>query len=155
MQSLNQPSDSNNFQSDHIALLQLSLRRLISSELIPKELATGIEAFSAPFALLSHNTAVDPVFNYANQTAMELFELSWNEFTALPSRLSAEAPNREERALLLAKVTAHGFIQNYSGIRISKTGRRFLIEEALVWNLTDEHGVYSGQAALIPHWKYL
>ena len=52
-----------------------------------------------------------------------------------PSRLTAEAPNREERARLLAAVTTRGFIDDYSGIRISNTGRRFRIAQATVWNL--------------------
>lgn len=58
----------------------------------------------------------------------------------MPSRLTAEAPNRAERARLLAEVTARGFIEDYSGRRISHTGQRFLIERATVWNLTDAEG---------------
>ena len=41
------------------------------------------------------------------------------------SASAAEAPLREERARLLAAVAANGFIDDYSGIRISKSGRRF------------------------------
>jgi len=66
-----------------------------------------------------------------------------------------EAPNREERARLLAAVTARGFIDDYSGIRISKTGRRFRIAQATVWNLLDEHGRYAGQAAMFSRWEFL
>ena len=72
-----------------------------------------------------------------------------------PSRLTAEAPNREERARLLAAVTKHGFIDDYSGIRISKTGRRFRIAQATVWNLLDEKGNYAGQAAMFSRWEFL
>ena len=46
--------------------------------------------YEAPFALVSHNTDSDPRFNYANRTALTLFEMNWNEFTTLPSRMSAE-----------------------------------------------------------------
>ncbi len=81
--------------------------------------------------------------------------MSWDELTRTPSRLTAEAPNREERARLLAAVTAHGFIDDYSGIRISKTGRRFRIAQATVWNLLDEHGIYAGQAAMFSRWEFL
>jgi len=56
--------------------------------------------------------------------------MSWAELTRTPSRLTAEAPNREERARLLAAVTARGFIDDYSGVRISKSGRRFRIARA-------------------------
>ena len=58
----------------------------------------------------------------------------------MPSRLTAEAPDRAERARLLAEVTARGFIDDYSGVRISHTGPRFQIQRATVWNLTDDQG---------------
>ena len=81
--------------------------------------------------------------------------MSWAELTRTPSRLTAEAPNREERARLLAAVTAQGFIDDYSGIRISKTGRRFRIQQATVWNLLDDQGHYCGQAACFSQWHFL
>ena len=65
----------------------------------------------------------------------------------MPSRLTAEAPDRIERARLLAEVAARGSIDDYSGVRISRTGQRFRIEQATVWNLTDETGQRCGQAA--------
>jgi hypothetical protein len=111
--------------------------------------------FAAPLVLVSHGTEADPVLNYGNAAALSLWEMSWAELTRTPSRLTAEAPNREERARLLAAVAAHGFIDDYSGIRISKTGRRFRIAQATVWNLIDERGAYAGQAAMFSHWEFL
>ena len=70
-------------------------------------------------------------------------------------RLTAQAPNREERARLLAQVAAKGYIDDYSGVRISRKGRRFRIERATVWNLTDENGSPCGQAATFSKWKPL
>ena len=55
----------------------------------------------------------------------------------------------------VAAVTARGFIDDYSGIRISKMGRRFRIEQATVWNLLDEHKNHAGQAALFSQWEFL
>lgn len=81
--------------------------------------------------------------------------MSWDELTRTPSRLTAEAPNREERARLLAAVTQNGFIDDYSGVRISKTGRRFKISRATVWNLLDANQNYFGQAAMFSEWKFL
>jgi hypothetical protein len=92
---------------------------------------------------------------YGNQTALDRFAMSWVEFTQLPSTHSAEPVNREERARLLAEVKAHGFIHNYAGVRIAKDGRRFRIEQATVWNLTDKEGVYRGQAACFARWTDL
>jgi hypothetical protein len=128
-------------------------RELLAGDFPPTELAENV--FHAPFVLVSHGTETDPVLNYGNATALKLWEMSWDELTRTPSRLTAEAPNREERARLLAAVTANGFIDDYSGIRISKSGRRFRIAQATVWNLRDERGVYCGQAAMFSHWEFL
>jgi hypothetical protein len=111
--------------------------------------------FNAPFILVSHGTEADPVLNYGNQAALTLWEMSWAELTRTPSRLTAEAPNREERARLLAEVTANGFIENYSGVRISKSGRRFRITQATVWNLLDAQGQPAGQAAAFSRLEFL
>lgn len=108
--------------------------------------------WEAPFALVSHGTEPDPVFNYANRTALGLFEMSWEAFTRLPSRLSAEPVNREARAALLARVSVHGYIDDYAGVRISATGRRFTIRDAVVWNVVDGEGVHHGQAAMFARW---
>jgi hypothetical protein len=52
-------------------------------------------------------------------------------------------------------VTANGFINDYQGVRISKTGKRFQIRNAIVWNLTDSAGIYQGQAACFADWEFL
>jgi len=109
----------------------------------------------APFGLLAHNSASDPVFVYGNKVAQQLFEYGWDELVGLPSRLSAEAPNREQRQRFLTDVQRHGFVTGYCGIRISKSGKRFVIEDATVWQLIDAEGRYHGQAALLPKATYL
>jgi len=128
-------------------------RDLLPGNFSPEDFAEKI--FHAPFALVSHGTEADPILNYGNAAALALWEMSWAELTRTPSRLTAEAPNREERARLLAAVTALGFIDDYSGIRISKAGRRFRIARATVWNLIDERGNYSGQTAMFSRWELL
>lgn len=111
--------------------------------------------FEADFALLSHGTRPEPVFNYANRTAMRLFGMSRDEITRLPSRYSAEPMLREERAGFLERVAAHGYVDDYCGIRIARDGSKFMIENATVWNLVDGEGGFCGQAALIPQWRRL
>ncbi len=103
--------------------------------------------FRAPFVVVSHGIEADPVFNYGNASALARFEMTWAEFVALPSRFSAEPVNRDERARLLAAVTAKGYIDDYAGVRIAKSGPRFRIRRATVWNLIDAAGVFRGQAA--------
>lgn len=108
-----------------------------------------------PYAVVSHGTQPDPVFNYANSAALKLFETSWEAFTALPSRFSAEPLAREERERLLQRVSQYGYIDDYSGVRISSSGKRFRILDATVWNLIDEKGQPYGQAALLKAWQAL
>ena len=128
-------------------------RDLLAGSFPPAELAEKV--FHAPFVLVSHGTEADPVLNYGNAAALALWEMSWAELTRTPSRLTAEAPDREERARLLEAVKTRGFIDDYSGVRISKTGRRFRIAQATVWNLISETGRPCGQAAMFSHWEFL
>lgn len=111
--------------------------------------------FHAPFVVLSHGAEPDPILNYGNETALALWQMSWETFTRTPSRLTAEPGNREERARQLEAVTRTGFIQNYRGIRISSQCRRFRIDQAIVWNLLDETNQPCGQAATFCQWEYL
>jgi len=103
--------------------------------------------WNAPRAIVAHGTESDSIFFYGNRLALQLFEMSFEEFTRLPSRFSAEPVAREVRAQLLEIVTRKGYVDNYSGLRIAKSGRGFMIENGTVWNLVDEHGVPQGQAA--------
>jgi len=105
--------------------------------------------FQFPFAVLAHNTLQDPVFIYGNVKALSTFEYSWEEFTTLPSRLSAETINQADRQKLLDEAKEKGFVTSYEGFRISKTGKRFYIKNVILWNLIDENGINHGQAAVI------
>ena len=146
------------FVKAQTACLARSLKHWTGRELLPGvsdpvELAQKV--FEAPFVLVSHGTEADPVLNYGNASALALWEMSWEELTRTPSRLTAEAPNREERAKLLEAVTARGFIDDYSGVRISKGGRRFRIRRATVWNLLTEKNEPCGQAAMFDRWEFI
>lgn len=107
----------------------------------------------ASYCVVAHNTDPDPRFIYANRAAQACFGYDWHEFTALPSRLSAEAPDREERQRLLDAVDRNGFAAGYRGLRITKSGQRFWIEDGVVWQLVDSRGVLRGQAATFGQWR--
>ena len=111
--------------------------------------------YFSPSVVASHTNADDPILNYGNRQALALWEGTWEEFTGIPSRLTAEPVNQPERARMLEQVAMHGFITDYQGIRISRTGRRFLVEQATVWNILDDHGTIRGQAATFSHWQPL
>lgn len=105
--------------------------------------------WDAPVAIVSHGVEPDPVFNYGNALALKLFEYSWDAFTRLPSRYSAEIDQQEARAELLAQVSRYGFFDGYHGVRVSQRGKRFKILDATIWNVLDVDGVKHGQAAII------
>jgi PAS domain-containing protein len=125
---------------------------LLNADIPPADAARWLYE-DAPFCVLAHNTEADPRFIYANRSAQQCFEYSWNEMITLHSRLSAEEPNREERARLIGLVRTQGFITDYRGLRIAKSGRRFWIEDGTVWNLVDRDGRYHGQAATFSQWS--
>ena len=152
------PGPANRYRVEHAERLRRAFHALIGRDLIDPALppeAAAAALFHAPFIVLSHDAAPDPILTYGNWKALELFELSWEDLTRMPSRYTAEAPDRAERARLLAQVAARGFIDDYSGVRISRAGKRFLIERATVWNLTDDQGQPCGQAATFREWRYL
>ncbi len=121
-------------------------------DLIPE----GAQAlFRAPLVVAASNDDPDPLLIYGNRKALELWELPWEKFTRTPARQTAEPMEQPARDRFLAEVRKNGFVEDYRGVRISSTGRRFLIPKAAVWNLLDEAGRYRGQAAAFDHWEYL
>lgn len=70
----------------------------------------------------------------------------------MPSRHSAEPVAQAERESLLARVATHGYIENYAGVRIARSGRRFRVSSATVRNLLDSDGRCCGQAACFSDW---
>lgn len=126
---------------------------LISSRGPSLDVAKGL--FEAPMVVVSHGLGPDPVLNYGNQRALDLWEMTWDSFIHTPSRLTAEIINRAERAKMLDLVSEQGYYKNYQGIRVTGTGKQFRIEGGMVWNLIDETGEYRGQAATFKDWTYL
>jgi len=111
--------------------------------------------FAAPFAILSHGTEADPILDYANGTALRLWEMTPEQLLETPSRLTAEPAIREARERLLSEISAKGIYTGYQGVRISRTGKRFRIENVTIWNVTGSNGAAAGQAAVFAHWTNL
>jgi len=140
-------------------LILTNYRRLFGRDLVDvgDSLRSAQNLFEAPLVVLSAlgPPGSDHLFNYANRAALALFEYDLNELIGQPSSTSAEPLHRDERRRLLDEVSRHGFIENYSGVRISKNGRRFRINNATVFNLLDRSGHYLGQAATFADWTPL
>ena len=142
----------------HVQLLLDSFARLLGRELIFRQGSAEVQAerlFQAPFVVVSHGTEADPILNYGNAAALALWEMDLATLTRTPSRLTAEPVHRDERARLLERTRRDGYVDDYAGIRISSTGRRFQIEQAIVWNLVDAAGIHRGQAATFDRWTPL
>jgi MEKHLA domain-containing protein len=138
---------------DFFALLTGSFARLVGTKLVPEGASPEWLYADAPFAVLAHDTAPDPKFIYANRCAQTCFEYDWDEMVSMPSRLSAEAPDRAARQALLDAVAERGFMSGYRGLRVAKSGRHFIIEDGIVWELLDQDGLRHGQAATFHSWR--
>ncbi|MFF5076592.1 MEKHLA domain-containing protein [Actinoplanes sp. NPDC000266] len=131
--------------------LKLTGRPLAPEDLAGEDLARWL--YEAPFGLLVHDTSPDPLFVYANRKAQEIFGYTRDEFTGLPSRLSAGVQDRESRRLFMDAVRRDGVVDGYRGPRVRKDGRQFWLEDATVWNVLDTDSSVVGQAALIRRWS--
>mmetsp|Transcript_6068 Transcript_6068/g.18293 ORF Transcript_6068/g.18293 Transcript_6068/m.18293 type:complete len:219 (-) Transcript_6068:290-946(-) len=147
------PSVDNLWHRDWVWLLDDSLRRLHGSALLPSPRASASHCASLAandeLVCVSHEASSgEPIFNYATQAALDVFEMSWDEFVSTPSKHSADPLEQAERDELLRRVDERGFVDDFAFVRISKTGRRFRISSAVIWNVDDGAGRLLGQAAL-------
>ena len=73
-----------------------------------KKAAVGyaFNLFNVRSVVVSHGVQDDPILNYANARALQLWETDWKSLTQMPSRKTAEPMEREERQHLLDQV--HG-----------------------------------------------
>jgi MEKHLA domain-containing protein len=135
-----------------------SYRHWTRRELIERIDEPDVQAyrlFQAPFVVVSHGAETDPILNYGNQMALDLWEMTWDQLVQIPSRLTAEPINRAEREWMLEQAKTRGYLDTYRGVRITSTGRRFLVENALIWNIVDAEGQRVGQAATFSTWSFL
>ncbi len=142
-------------QRTRIACIEETYRRLTGRPLVAACDDLVGTLWSAPFAIVAHGIEVDPIFFFGNRVALDLFEMNFASFTRLPSRFSAEPVLRQDRARLLDRVTRDGLIEDYAGVRVSATGKRFHIANASVWNVTDADGRLVGQAAAFADWVHI
>lgn len=127
-----------------------SYEKLLNKSLMNREgdeINQAKQLFFLDRIVYSHNTEPDPIYNYSNQKGLELWEMNWQQLTTTPSRMTTQPLLREEREKLLQETINKGFIENYEGVRISRTGKKYLVKDITVWNLTDNEGNFCGQAA--------
>lgn len=150
---MDRPSDKNAYQADHAALLLRCYEERIGEPLIASD--DPREVYEAPFAILSHDISEDPILTYGNLASQRLWDISWEELTQMPSRLTAEPGHRDQRAAMFEEMRKTGAIRNYEGVRIAKSGQRFRIRNATIWSLTDLNGDKVGEAATFKEYTLL
>ena len=144
-----------------VSILLLSHRRAFDCPLLASDRPgtsrrlTAQELFNSSMAVLAHNNAGDPALTYANATALRLWKRPWSEMVGMPSRLTAAQSERNERSASLKQALARDAINTYSGIRVDRCGRPFMIHNARIWTLWDEEGRRCGQAAAFSSWWWL
>ena len=113
------------------------------------------ELFACGFPVLAHGTEQDPQLSYANAAALQLWDSHWDELIGMPSRLTAPNSERAERSSALGQAQRLDAVRHYRGIRISRQGRRFMINNAKIWTLWDAEERVFGQAACFSDWWWL
>lgn len=137
-------------------LLLDSFRYWVGRDLLERNGSADQQAqalFDAPFVLISHGGEPEPILNYGNRAALQLWEMTWEQLTSTPSRQTAEPADREERGRMLALAKEQGYCTGYRGVRVSASGRRFLVMDATVWNVLDHRSKRVGQAATFSRWS--
>ena len=111
------------------------------------------ELFSLQKVVLAHNNQEDPCLIYANAYALRLWGRNWNEMINMPSRHTAPTNNQIQREVALKHAKIKHAVQGYQGIRISKNGQKFLINNARIWTIWSHDRSPLGQAAAFTNWS--
>lgn len=134
----------------HLEIIKYSYTLLTSRDLPLSSNDNLINAFDqCSFPIASHDNSSEPLFNYANRAALNLFKMTSKQMIGLPSKDSALPIDQDERSLILEQVIKYGFIEHYQGKRVASDQSIFHIQDATVWNLLDHEKKYYGQAVII------
>ena len=114
-----------------------------------------LKLFRCGFPVLAHGTGDDPRLTYANAAALQLWETNWEALIGLPSRCTAPEEEQKERRSALVQAKRLEAMTGYSGIRVSRNGRRFMIRNARIWTLQDGERQICGQAASFSDWHWI
>ena len=129
-----------------------SYRRLLGRDLVARSGDPGEDArrlFHLPLAVLAHDTSTDPLLDWANLAAGRAFDAAPESLLGRPSADTAPADAVADRNELFDVLARQGFVTGYSGVRISLSGRRFVIDDVTVFEVADAAGRPAGHAAVI------
>lgn len=129
-----------------------SYSRHVGRELVERSGDAAEDArqlFDLPLAVLAHDAAPRPLLDWANLAAARAFDATPETLLGVPSADTAPADAVADRRALFEVLAAHGCVVGYSGVRVSLTGRRFVIDDVTVFEITDAAGRPAGHAAVI------
>jgi hypothetical protein len=139
-----------------LPLIAESFARLAGKPLVDPAKG-GIEEamWLAPRVILAQGIEAVPRIFYANRLTLDLYEMTASAFIGMPSHLCAEPIRRAELLRMFSRLDKEDIIEGYNGVRIASSGRRFRVDTAQTWNVTDAQGKRVAQAATYSEWKYL
>ena len=111
--------------------------------------------FACGFPVLAHGAEPRSKAQLRQRCGPAAVGNHWDELIGMPSRLTAPETERAERSSALGQAKRLDAVQNYRGIRISRKGRRFMINKARIWTLWDAEERVCGQAACFSDWWWL
>ena len=96
------------------------------------------DLFESSCVVVSHGVEPDPILNYGKSNGLgPVGELSWDREPIRHPPDSRPSPDPAEREECWNAGEIEGYFDGYRGVRISSTGKRFLVEHALIWNVID------------------
>lgn len=133
----------------------LTGRDLVAYDPNPSVLAERVQR--APFILMSRSFERDALPAYGNDLALNLWQQSWDQFTASPVSDESDASDEEHRMWRQANelALAAGHADVVSGALSAGSGRRIRFTRATIWNVLDDDGRIVGQATLLPTWRWI
>ena len=120
-----------------------------------KKRSKVIQLFNWTKPVIAHDNQNDPLINYSNYLALQLWSRSWEEMIGLPSKLTAPIQERKNRSSTLRQVMKNNAIKGYEGIRINSKGQIFSIKDVYIWTVWDEESKPFGQAATFYKWEMM
>ena len=134
---------------DHVCMLDDSLKKLTGSGVSErmgvsiyvnedgsrsKEAIFNNLCLNNRYVLISHGTEDDPIYNFSNIAGLEAFHRTWEEVRKIPSRESVVLQSSDEkiRISLMKNVTANGFVEGATGIRVRGDGQFIRLVDAVV-----------------------